>query len=468
MTRKTITSIAALAAVALLIGGYFGAQAWIKAHPKPSPYNFGNYPESPRLTEFDSSKITRIENVSEGFAVERRDGNWVLVSAGDAPVERIKIEQGMISNKLWSISSIWAESLVDENPEDLSVFGLDNPKGRAIISDSDGNHAEFIFGNFTPSRTSYYIMMAGEPSVYTLSSYSADILLFSLDSIRDKSLLTSFDPSALSRLILEPRPEDNLSWKGRIDISPKDEKDYLVTAFTSYVMTAPYSTMLGVDSEKFSNLLQSLVQIQIREFVDDNPASLAPYGLDKPGRLHAESPEETLDLLYGKSENGLRYAMVPGENSVFTLEGFEPVVGATPFSLMDKFAYIFNIDNVDSLKVTADGRTLEATIQGKGDEAVFHLNGRKTADKEFRAFYQAVIGLLIDAENTGPPARGDGTDLVVEYRLNTPPGAQASLRLVPYNRDFYVLEKEGASEFLIARTQARRIFETADSMVYID
>ena len=467
MTRRTITIIAAIAAVPLLIGGYFGAQAWIKAHPKPSPWNFSDYPESPRLTDFDSSKLSRIENIGEGFALVRNEGNWVLASA-TVPVDKVKIEQSMISGKLWSLSSIWAESVIDENPADLSLFGLDNPSGRVLIGDSDGKNVEIIFGNYTPSRTSYYIMLAGEPKVYTLSSYSSDMLRFSLDSIRDKGLMMYLDPRELSRFILEPRPEDNPGWEGRIDISPKDDSDYLVTAFTSYVLNAPFASRQGVDSEKFSNLLESMMSLQIREYVDDDPASLAPYGLDRPGRLYMESPDETLDILYGKREYGLRYAMLPGDNAVFTIEGLEPLTEAQPFTLMDKFAYIFNIDNVESFTVSGDGRTLEAAIQGKGDEAVFHLNGRKTADKEFRTFYQAVIGLLIDAEYRGPEARGEGSDWVVDYRLITPPGGRATLRLIPYNRDFYILEKEGIREFLIARTQARRIFETADAMVYAD
>ena len=223
-----------------------------------------------------------------------------------------------------------------------------------------------------------------------------------------------------------------------------------------------------MDSERFGNLLESLMQIQIHEFVDDAPASLAAYGLDNPGRVIAEGPGERLELLYGRSEYGLRYAMLAGDSSVFTIEGFEDLTTVTPFQLMDKFAYIFNIDNVDAFTVSGDGRTLEAAIQGTGDDATFHLNGRWASDREFRQFYQTVIGLLIDAQLTGPPERGEGTDIVIEYRLNTPQGERASLRLIPFNRDFYILEKEGQREFLIARTQVRRIFDNADSMVYFN
>jgi hypothetical protein len=192
-----------------------------------------------------------------------------------------------------------------------------------------------------------------------------------------------------------------------------------------------------------------------------------PYGLDRPGRVYLETPDETLDILYGRNENGVYYAKAAGNDSVFTMGGLDAIINASPFSMIDKFAMIHNIDNVDSFTVTADGRTLTATIQGKGDEAIFHLNGRRCEDKEFRVYYQAVIGLLIDAEHTGPVTRGDGTDLVVEYKLNTPL-VTVGIRLIPYDRNFYILEREGAREFRIARTQVRRIFDEADKMVYVE
>ena len=469
MTRKTITSIIALAAVAILIGGYFGAQAWIKAHPKPSLYDFSNYPESPRITEFDSGKINRIENRGEGFALIRNDGPWELASE-KIPAGRVNLEQSLISNKLWSISSIWAEQMIEEAPQDLSVYGLDEPYGDVLIGDTEGTSVEFIFGNFTPTRTSRYMMVAGKPEVYTLSTYSIDILNFSLDSVRDKNLAAYLDPRSITHFILEPRPEDNPQGWGKIDITPKDESYYLISTFTSFIMNSPFDNVCGVDSEKFGNILDAMQYLQIMEYVDDNPSSLAPYGLDRPGRLFAESPEGSLDILYGRNENGLYYAKYNGDDTVFSLGGLDQVVTPSPFSLIDKFAMIFSIDNVDSFTVTGDGEPLTATIQGKGDEAVFSLNGRKTADKEFRQFYQAVIGLLIDAEYNGPvsPARGEGADWVVEYKLNTPAGVTASVRLIPYNRDFYILEREGTREFMIARTQARRIYEAVDKMVYID
>ncbi|MDR0312008.1 MAG: DUF4340 domain-containing protein [Treponema sp.] len=465
MTKRTITIISALAVVILLIGGYFGAQAWVKAHPAISPWDWSDLPESPRLTEFDSSKLNRIENIGEGFALQKNANVWELVSA-NVPAGKIKIDQTLVSNKIWSLSSLWAESLIEEYPEDLSIYGLDHPFAHILIGDSDGKAVEIIFGNFTPSRSSYYVMLAESPAVYTLATYYSDTLLFSIDSVRNKDLFESLDPRAISHFILQPRLDDNPSGR-TIDITPRKEDSYMLNSYTSFDLNSPYSTKLAVDSEKFGQVLEALAYLEIYEYIDDSPSSLAPYGLDRPGRVYIETPEETLDIFYGKSEFGMHYAKVAGNDSVFTLGGLENIINVAPFSLMDKFAMIHYIDHVDSFTVTGDGRTLTATIQGKGEDAIFYLNGRKTEDQAFRVFYQRVIGLLIDAEHSGPVTRGEGTDYIIEYKLNTP-AVTIGIRLIPYNRDFYILEREGATEFRIARTQVRRIFEEADKMVYAE
>ena len=481
MTRRTIIIIISLAIVAVLAGGSiflnspsptpsYSEKTWFDhLFPKKSPYDFSNYPESPRLTEFDSNKLNRIENRKEGYSLLKEGDVWKLTAA-EVPVNRVKLEQSMISGKLWSISNIWAEQVIEEYPDDISIYGLDQPYGEVLIGDSEGKSIVIILGNLTPSRTSRYIMVAGKPDVYTLSTYSIDNMLFSLDSIRNKNLASYLDPQAITRFTLEPRPDSNFYSRGKIDIAIRDSSHYTVNTFTSFVMNSPFRNVCGVDSEKFGAILEAMQYLQIREYVDDDPATYAPYGLDKPGSVYFETPDGTLDFQFGKSENGAYYAKYPDDPAVFLLDGLDPIVNPDPFALIDKFAMIYNIDNVDNFTVTGDGRTLLATIDGKGDDAIFRLNGRRTADKEFRLFYQAVIGLLIDAEYSGPPnpPRGDGTDWVIQYSLNNPAGITAVIKLIPYNRDFYILERDGSQEFMIARTQARKIFETADKMVYLE
>jgi hypothetical protein len=236
------------------------------------------------------------------------------------------------------------------------------------------------------------------------------------------------------------------------------------------MLTSPYARNQGVDGEKFNEFISPLQSLQIRDFIDDNPPSLAPYGLDKPARLYVESDVSSLDLLLGNAEGDAYYAKKADSPEVFTVGGLEGMINTRAFTIVDKFALILNIDTVDRFVISEDGKALlTAEIKGKGDEAIFTLNGKKTADKPFRAFYQAVIGLLVDAEYSGPrPSGNPGGVITIRYWLNTPPGQEMAISLIPYNRDFYILDMNGTTEFLISRAQVKKIFDSADSMEYAE
>ena len=166
------------------------------------------------------------------------------------------------------------------------------------------------------------------------------------------------------------------------------------------------------------------------------------------------------------------FAKLADAAAVFIVGGLDPILNIKPFALIDKFALLINIDLVEQLRVSGGERPLSADFQGQGDDAVFFLNGKKAETKSFKTWYQAVIGLLMDAEipagsQAGAATPGDG-EIVVEYRLNDPPGQRVSISLVPFNRDFYVLKQEGTMEFLISRNQVRNIYETADKMIFED
>jgi hypothetical protein len=145
----------------------------------------------------------------------------------------------------------------------------------------------------------------------------------------------------------------------------------------------------------------------------------------------------------------------------------EGVINIKPFDLIDKFALLINIENVEHLSISGGEKNLNADIRGEGDDRFYYLNGAKSEPSSFKAFYQALIGLIIDAEYPGPASQSeDAGELSIEYQLNTPPRERISFTLIPYNRDFYALMQGGAAEFLISRSQVRRIYETADAVTY--
>ena len=459
MSKNKKTLIIALGVLALLGGMYFWS---ITRNSKEADSVLPDYTPPPILGNLESSKIVKIE--LNGMVFEKNDGSWELTSLEGGTVPGgIELDQLKIQYMTFSLTSVWTEKVIDEAPSDVSQYGLDKPSYRACVIDSAGQKAEYILGDMTPSKIFYYIMETGDPKVYSISSYTTEYMRFTLDNLRQKFLFPAFDLPELVRIRLESR-------LAKIEITNKPPDFRPDQAFfSSHLVTSPYTRPRGTDAEALNKLLAPFMDLTIEDFVDDAPSSLKPYGLDDPVRIFLVTQEESLDLLIGSAIGGKRYAKLAGAPGVFTLNDMESVVNVKPFTLIEKFAFIVNIDWVDHLSISGGEKNLSADLRKEGDDSVFFLNGRKANTDSFRTFYQAVIGLLADAEYPGPARQNDNSgELSFEYRLNNPPGERAAFTLIPYDRDFYALRQDGATEFLISRNQVRRIYEAADALIYDD
>jgi len=460
MSRKNKTLIIALGILVLLGVVYYWSISWNK---KKTDYTSSPYASPPNLGNLDGSKLVKIELNS--LTLEKNNGIWKLVLLeGRTPPREIELDQSRIQYMSYSLSSVWVEQVIDESPSDVSQYGLDKPSYRACVTDSAGKKVEYLLGNMTPSRTFYYIMTAGDPKVYSISPYTAEYMQFTLDSIRQRSIFPPFQPSELTQLLVES------SRFKRIEINKKPETPTfdLTGLFSTHFINSPYAHTRGVDSQAFDNFVAPFMSLEIVDFVDDSPSSLKPYGLDDPVRIFLRTEDESLDLLIGNEHDGKRYAKLANASGVFTLSDMESIVNAKPFPLINKFVLLAYIEWVDHLTITGGERNLSADFRGTGDDRVYYLNGRKTETASFKNFYQAVIGLLVDADYPGPARQqsDDSAVLTIEYTFNNPPGERRAITLIPYNRDFYALKQEGVMEFLVSRNQVRRIYETADAVIY--
>jgi len=458
MSKKLKTLIIALGVLVLLGGAYYWS---IARNSKKADFTPPDYTPYPSLGNLDSYKLVKIE--LSDLTLEKKDGTWELVSLnGGIPPGGIELDQRQIQTMTYYLASVWAEKIVDEEPSDLSQYGLDKPSHRTFVTDTTGRRVEYILGDMTPSRSTYYIMEAGDPKVYAVSFFTAEYMMFTLDNIRERYLFPAFDLFELAKFSLESRLA-KIEIRARSQEIPSD----LIGNISSFMLTSPYIRLRGVNSDAIKNLLAPFMDLSIVDFIDDAPSSLKPYGLDDPVRIFLETEETSIDLLIGNELGGKHYAKLAGAPGVFTLSGMGSVINARPFNLIDKFAFIVNIDWVDHFSINGGEKTLSADLRKEGDESIFSLNGRKADTGSFRTFYQAVIGLLLDAEYPGPARQNDNSgELSFEYLLNNPPGERATFTLIPYNRDFYALRQDGATEFLISRNQVRQIYEAADALIY--
>ena len=470
---KSTKMIIALGVIILLVGGYYGSIIWQQNRPPEEDQRFARPPSDPaiRLGDVWGDDIVKIE--IPNMILERKDGVWELLEFENAsPPDWIELDQRVIGNLAFAYASIMVDSIIEEEPEDLSIYGLEVPDAWARVTMDDGEVIEYFRGSLTPSRSSYYFMVAGDPRVFAVSMFAGEGISMSLDLIRTRISLPRFEYMDFTRLaIITP------SYNIEINPTPEIRPTFLATSYSTFQMNSPYVLPRGLDSEVLYELVESINTLMFVDYIDDNPSSLAQYGLDNPVRLIVESPFNTLDLLIGSPiANNLYYAQVYGDRRVISVGGLNDVMMARPFPLLLRSALILSIDIVERMTITGGPLPINVTVRdGMEENAIFTFNGRRVEDTSFRFWYRTVIGLAFDSEipdemefRSRIPSIPPGEIIHIEYELNLFQGARASISLIPYNRDFYALLQEGQIEFLISRNQVNRIWEAAENLEYLD
>ncbi|OLC81079.1 MAG: hypothetical protein AUH72_10200, partial [Acidobacteria bacterium 13_1_40CM_4_65_8] len=158
----------------------------------------------------------------------------------------------------------------------------------------------------------------------------------------------------------------------------------------AWQMTAPVATK--ADESEVTGITTSLGQIAVVRVIDENPSDLKEYGLATPRieiNFKASGDKDYRKLYIGeKSPTGADlFAKRNDEKKVFLIPAFqESSFNKGTFDLRDKTLWKFERDKVDSLDVTAGGKTIAMT-RATGDWKI-------TKPVESRADFGAVEGLI--------------------------------------------------------------------------
>ncbi len=127
----------------------------------------------------DSNSINYIKYVKSGEVIfdMKKDSSWIMKE----PFEELKINTANVVSLVDSITRATSSEFIEENPEDLSKYGLDNPSYELYISNGDKT-ANVLFGDIVDGNPEYlyvYDMDKKEVSVYNIGP----ILLFDYQTV---------------------------------------------------------------------------------------------------------------------------------------------------------------------------------------------------------------------------------------------------------------------------------------------
>ena len=413
----------------------FGVYAVVKNIKKDDdPTDKNAYEKIIDLDTTEMQELT-IEKTGEKliFVKNENDNEWKLQYP-----EGIQYDPSKLSSAAINFSSVFIEKVIEENASDLSQYGLDKP---IIVTAKmkDGKVETLEIGSPTPTKGAYYVKKKDDNKVYTTDTYTIDKVIVSKNDIRDLALfkITSDEITHIS-----------MERQGKVVF----KADYNSES-KNWTLTNPIKGNANISA--LAPMLDAITQSQITTFVEENAADLEKYGLTKPSYvLEFETVDGKNRMLMGKedTENSQIYVMLEGNNEVFT-------ISTQPYTFLDKpieeivevFAYITNIWDVNKIDVEMDGNKLNLELQTDPDKDnekdKFFVNGKDATMKDendrqpFRAYYQALIGVtLSEVEPTAQPT-GEA-EITFTYYLKTDPKVM-KVEFIPKDDRYYYVKRNG-------------------------
>ena len=183
--------------------------------------------------------------------------DWALTHPTSAQADSNEIE-----TFLEEVISLKKTRVVEENPNDLSLYGLNDPFLKIHFKFADNTEEALLLGDESPMGGHLYFKRLSRPAVM-MAATSHSRFDKSSYNFRDKTLL-HFSTGSVTRIQIT-RDKHSLEMH-------KNEGDWVLSG----------EVEAQGDKDSIMNFLQSIQLTRVKEFVDENPESLEPYGLYSP------------------------------------------------------------------------------------------------------------------------------------------------------------------------------------------
>lgn len=144
-----------------------------------------------------------------GINIQKKGGpSVVLQKTGDqwhmtAP-QSYAVDSEAVNSFLAAISTVDADSVVDDKPTDIAQFGLAQPSITVTLTMKDGKTRTLLLGDDAPTGGDVYAKTQNKPAVYAVASYTKTSLDKGVTDFRDKRLLT-FNQEKLTSVELDTK-----------------------------------------------------------------------------------------------------------------------------------------------------------------------------------------------------------------------------------------------------------------------
>jgi Domain of unknown function (DUF4340) len=352
-----------------------------------------------------------------GIEIKKRDGTDTVLKKDDsgkwsitapAPLPADNASVGTVTS---AVTNLTSERVVDDHATDLPSYGLQPALDEVTFTTKDGKKSTLLIGDDTPTGSNAYAMLAGDPRLFTISSFNKGNFDKTSKDLRDKRLMT-FDQDKISRLeltakkqtvefgrinqnewqILKPKPlradgwqvEDMVRKLAGANMDPAVSEDDAKKAAAGFASGTPVAIAKVTDATGTQTL-------EVRKNKDDYYAkSSVVEGIHKVPKDLGEGLDKSMDDFRNKKlfdfgfndPNRIEYKN-EGKSAVYEKSGDKWTSGGKPMDSTSVQAFIDKLRDLAASKFVDTGFTtpvIEITVVSNDGKRTEKIQISKSGD----------------------------------------------------------------------------------------
>ena len=224
------------------------------------------------VTDDEIAKVT-VKNGDVTMSYTKNDDTWTYEEDSDFP-----LDESAVDTKMSKLTSLTVDRVL-ESPEDLSEYGLDEPKQEVTVLKTDGTAFTLYIGNQNSSNNDFYVKVDDVTDVYTMPASSVNVFDMQPYDVAKADTFPTLESTNIRNIKVEK--ED-----GTVEFS-SDENG------TSWTVKDQDGNEEEAGTTAASDLTTAVSSLSYKDFVDYKGDDLARYGLDKPAETVTVVSEET-------------------------------------------------------------------------------------------------------------------------------------------------------------------------------
>ncbi len=340
-----------------------------------------------------------ISQVDQEIHLVEQDGIWTLKQADN------QASTTMVNRSKHQLHDLHARSIVDTNPQDLSVYGLGEDATQVDLKLRDGSTLSLKVGDPNPTGVSYYMMPLDGPhqnSVVTVAKASVDFFESELADFRAEHFLR-FDLESVGELTITVYPilatelsnlevrEQSMVWTMR--------KTSYESGYVQWTGSVLGQEPIVLSKEFVRRLLGRLLALKALDYQGVLELSDAEAGLDRPrAKIVAKGTGVDFEMLVGKVvAEGQSIVQMRGETErVTTRNGFLEELSFDRDKVRQRQVLDFlSVDSqqIESMQIERNGSTSK-TLRLQAEQ--WNLNGTLIDNSKALGLLKQLSSLRID------------------------------------------------------------------------